>query len=318
MNADDALSHVDPDLRGVLESLPDLAGLSDATLAAVRVALAGVPAVLGPAPSGLVASRVTIKRHGAPPLSALLYEPPATAATPRPGLLDLHGGGYVAGTAQREDAAMREACIALGCLVLVLDYRLAPECPYPAALDDAMAALDWLHAQAASLRIDASRIGVRGVSAGGGLAFALALRNRDENRPPLRFLQLLYPMLDDRTTEHAVCGQHVWTASANRYGWNALLRGQDREHPSPYAVPGRARDLSRLPPVFIGVGSIDLFIAENLILAQRLIDEGVAVELHVYPGAYHGFSLVTPARCAQALVRDGTAWLRRAMHEDAW
>jgi triacylglycerol lipase len=121
-------------------------------------------------------------------------------------------------------------------------------------------------------------------------------------------------MLDDRTAEHPFTGKYVWPASSNRFGWDAFLRGQDRANPSVYAVPGRAQNLAGLPPVFLAVGSIDLFAGENLSLATRLIDAGVAVELHMYPGAYHGFVLVADSCAAKAFEGDSIAALRRVMH----
>lgn len=315
MSATEDLSRVDPDLRAMVSLLPDLSTLSDATLPGVRAAVAGADVALGTDAAGVTVTRVGIPGlRGAPPVSALLYEPPAQDAL-RPGLLDLHGGGYVSGTAQREDGTLRLLARVLGIVGLAPDYRLAPEAPFPAGLDDSAASLAWLHANAASLRLDPARIGVRGVSAGGGLAAGLALRTRDERGPAISHLHLLFPMLDDRTGEHAYNGRYVWTASANRYGWSALLAGHHRATPSPYAVPGRAAELSRLPPTFMALGALDLFAAENLDFGRRLIDAGVALEMHVYPGAYHAFPLVAAARCSKALVRDEIDALRRALCE---
>lgn len=315
MSAVDDLSRVDPDLRAVVALLPDLSGISEATLPTVRAAVAGAAPLLGTDDAGVAVRRVEIPGlNGAPPISALLYEPPAgIARRHHPVLLDLHGGGYIAGTAQREDGMLRMLARTLGIVGLAPDYRLAPEHPYPAALDDSAASLAWLRAQASALSLDASRIAVRGVSAGGGLAAALALRNRDEGAGPIAHLHLLFPMLDDRTAEHAFNGRYVWTPSANRYGWASLLAGHDRGTPSPYAVPGRASDVSRLPPTFLGLGALDLFASENLHFGTRLIDAGVALEMHVYPGAYHAFNLVADARCSKALLRDEIDALRRAL-----
>lgn len=318
MSPIEALSHVDPDLRQALASMPELVALSDDSLPGVRAALEGLPAKLGTDEQGVRVRRIEIPVAGAPLLSALLYEPPSGAPGPHAALLNFHGGGFVAGTAQREDATMRKTCAALGCVAVVPDYRLAPEHPYPAALDDAHAALNWLAAQSKALNVDPARLALRGVSAGGGLATGLALRHRDEGGAPLRGLQLLYPMLDDRTGEHPVCGREIWTPSANRFGWDSLLRGQNRDDPPAYAAVARAITVAGLPPSFLAVGSIDLFATENLVFAQRLIDAGVPLEMHVYPGAFHGFTLLAHARCAQALARDGLAWLDRVMNEEPW
>jgi triacylglycerol lipase len=298
-----------------LGKLPDLDRLSEQRLPEVRALLQGEPARLGD-DDGVAVSRVLVPRGlGNTGVPALLYQPKAAAGERRPALLNIHGGGYVAGSAQREDAAMRELARNLACVVLAPDYRLAPESPFPAALDDCDAALTWLHREAAALSIDEQRVTVRGASAGGGIALGLALLARDRKNPPISFLLLVYPMLDDRTGEHPFTGKYVWPAASNRFGWDALLRGQDRVNPSVYAVPGRAQNLAGLPPVFLAVGSIDLFAGENLSLATRLIDAGVAVELHMYPGAYHGFVLVADSRAAKAFQGDSIAALRRVMHD---
>ena len=301
---------VDPDLIPALALVPDLDRLSDATLPAIREAL-GAPAPALGDDGTVTVHRVEITSHG----GALVYAPSAAATTPRPALLNIHGGGFVAGSIAREDAVMRELARELDCVVVSAEYRFAPEHPFPAALEDCHAALCWIDRQADALGIDRARIGVRGVSAGGGIALGLGLYARDRASVPLSFLHLVYPMLDDRTGAHPHAGKHVWTAAANRYGWNAVLKGQDRDAPSPYAVPGRATDLEGLPPVYLAVGSIDLFVGENLALARRLIDAGVQTELHLYPGAYHGFVQIAGTRPAEAFRRDSHAALRRAMYD---
>ena len=305
------MSHlVDPDLVPALALVPDLDSLSDATLPAIRASLIAPPVALGS--DGIVTvTRVEISDHA----GALVYTPDKPRAGPRPALLNIHGGGFVAGSITREDATMRELATRLDCVVVSAEYRLAPEHPYPAALDDCHAALLWIMREADALKIDPACVGVRGVSAGGGIALGLGLCARDRKSAPIAFLHLVYPMLDDRTGAHPFTGRHVWTAAANRYGWDAILNGQDRANPSPYAVPARAGDLAGLPPVFLAVGSIDLFAGEDLALASRLIDAGVPVELHLYPGAYHGFIQVTGTRPAAAFARDSLAALDRAMND---
>lgn len=311
--SDKDFSAVDPELVAALAALPDLGDLCDDSLAEVREAVKGLPVVLGD-DGAVTVRRVTIPQSdGAGSGGGLLYMPTAPAAGPRPALLNMHGGGYVAGSVAREDATMRQIVADFGCVALSVEYRLAPEFPYPAALTDCHEALAWLDREAEDLGIDRGRIGVRGVSAGGGLATALALYARDKGGASIAFLHLVYPMLDDRTGAHPVGGKFVWTADSNRYGWDALLRGQDRARPSPYAVPGRCDDVAGLPPVFIAVGGIDLFVGENIAFAGRLIDAGIATELHVYPGAYHGFAGVVGSGVGQAYARDSMDALRRAM-----
>lgn len=298
--------------------MPPLAELSPQTLGSVRKVLAGIPAPLGLDDDGIEVQELVIPVQEGPELRALLYLPPERGSVRTSAILNLHGGGFVAGTAQREDAASRQMSRYLGCVVLVPDYRLAPEWPYPAALDDASAALCWLREQAPSLGVDPARIALRGVSAGGGLAAGLALRCRDRRSPRLRGLSLVFPMLDDRTRAHEHCGRWVWTASANRFAWNAYLKDLDPGAVPDCAAPARARNLSGLPPTFLACGSIDLFAAENLAFAARLLEAGNTLEMHLYPGAYHGFPLVPQARCSQALVRDSLNWMSRQLNDEPW
>lgn len=302
---------VDPELRAALALLPDLSGLSHLTLGEVRARLAGAP----PRPSSdkLEVEEIRITAAaGQSDVGGLLYRP--TGAGTRPAILNLHGGGFVAGDARREDESMRKLALALDAVILSLDYRLAPETPFPGALDDGYAALGWLHDHSDRLEIDPSRIALRGVSAGGGIAAGLALLARDRGGPGIAFMLLIYPMLDDRTGPHAFAGRYVWPIEANRFGWDCYLgdaAGTDAV--SYYAAPARAQDLAGMPASFIAIGAIDLFIDEDLRFAQALIGAGVVTELHVYPGAYHGFPLITGAGVAARLERDASEALSRAL-----
>lgn len=303
---------VDPELAAVLDAMPSLDGLSNATLADLRLALSAHVSVM-PDSCDLAVERVKIPADGdRRDIDAILYRP---AGSKRPGaaLLNLHGGGYVMGSADREDAAMRSLATDTDCTILSINYRLAPETPYPGPLDDCWAALQWLHEKAPELGIAADRIGVRGVSAGGGLAAALSLRARDAQSYPVAFAMLIYPMLDDRTEPQPNTDHFVWTADANRFAWKAYL-GKHSASPPQYAAPARAPDLAGLPPTFIATGSIDLFASENLEWARRLIEVGVPVELHVYPGAYHGFPIVAESNVAQRFERDCRSAIARALH----
>lgn len=305
----DSFALVDPDLIPALANLPDLASLSDYTLPTVRMAMAG--ADLAPAPEGLDITRVLISARGeAPDIPALLYKP--TTSGLHGALLYLHGGGFVSGSAQRDDPAVRDLALSLGIVVLSVDYRLAPETSFPGALEDANDALAWLHENAGTLAIDRARIAVRGNSAGGGLAASLALRARDFAHYPIAYLQLVYPMLDDRTQPHAVAGRHVWTAASNTYGWSAYLGSHDPA--VGHAAPARSLDLSGLPPTWIGCGALDLFIDENLSFAQRLLQDGTPIEFHIYPGAYHGFNLIAGAAVSKRFERDLRTALQRAIN----
>ena len=303
----DPLDRVDPELRRVIPLLPDFGTVDHATLPEFRALLTGEPVEPG-VYGGVRVERITVP--GAPPVPALLYRPVGDTG-PRPALLNIHGGGYICGNIDREHGDMLALAELLGCVILSVGYRLAPEHPWPAPSDDCLAGLAWLHASAADLGIDRARIAVRGVSAGGGLAAGLGLRARGNPELAIAYMMLVYPMLDDRTAGTPSTGHYVWPLAANRFGWASLL-GELAADPPAEAVPARAADLTGFPPTFLAVGDIDLFAGENLAFAQALLAAGVPTELHLYPGAYHGFVLVTAAGCAQAFARDANGALARA------
>jgi len=226
---------------------------------------------------------------GAPPVRVRLYRP--THASSTPALLWLHGGGYLIGRPEQDDHLCLEFVQRLGVTVASVDYRLAPEHPFPAALDDAHATLAWLARPGGG--VDVGRIAVGGASAGGGLAAALAQRANDDGGPRLAFQLLVYPMLDDRTVvreDAAPAGLRLWTPGSNRLGWTAYLGTEPGAATVPaYAAPARRGDLRGLPPAWIGVGTSDLFHDENVTYARRLAEAGVPVTLDVVDGAFHGF-----------------------------
>jgi acetyl esterase/lipase len=234
---------------------------------------------------------------------------PAGVNQPAPALLWIHGGGYVMGTAQHEDIPCRRFARTLGITVAAVEYRLAPEHPYPAPLEDCYSALIWL---ARLPSVDPTQIAIGGVSAGGGLAAALAFLARDRSEA-LSVLQVLsQPMLDDRTTstDRDRPGHRLWNAASNRFGWQSYLCNADPE----VAVPARRTDLAGLPPAWIGVGTADLFHDEDLAYAERLRAAGVPCEVHVAPGAFHVFDALTPkASVSKHFSGSQTASLRRAL-----
>jgi acetyl esterase/lipase/sterol desaturase/sphingolipid hydroxylase (fatty acid hydroxylase superfamily) len=227
----------------------------------------------------------------------LVFEPDGRRA-PSGALLWVHGGGLVLGAPEVDNRFLSGVASALGILVVGVDYRLAPEHPFPAALDDCATALAWLHDNAAALGVDPQRIAIGGGSAGGGLAASLAQRTLDEGGPPICFQALLYPMLDDRTaarTDDAARSAMVWTNVSNRFGWHSYLGTEPGAADVPaFASAARREDLTGLPPAWIGVGDADLFHDENLAYADRLRAAGVEVELEVVPGMYHGADDVRP------------------------
>src|SRR5712692_10051610 len=238
--------------------------------------------------------------EGAPDVFVRIYQPTDRPDT-LPALLWIHGGGYVLGSVASNDLVARHLAKVGQCVVASVEYRLAPEYPFPAPVEDCYAALKWLAAQSAELGVNTSRIAIGGASAGGGLAAGLALLTRDRAEVEVAFQLLIYPMIDDRNIAPAsetVPDTFVWTRENNRMGWRAYL---DREpggaDVSPYAAAARAPDLTGLPPAYIPVGDLDLFLDENMTYAQRLLAAGVPTELHVYPGAFHGFNGFVP--CAE-------------------
>lgn len=272
-----------PDLRRVARWLPR-AAVSQRTLRPIRL--------LSELPAKRATKSVEVRPVAA--VSVRLHRP-APATNPRPALLWIHGGGYVMGTAAQDDAVCRRFADELGILVAAVAYRLAPEHPFPVPLHDCHDALVWLAHQP---EVDATRIAVGGASAGGGLAAALAVLAHERGEVPLAFQLLAYPMLDDRTATRLDVDEsnfRLWNNKANRFGWQAYLG-----HPpgsgevSGLAAPARCEDLSRVPPAWIGVGTLDLLYEEGLAYANRLRAAGVACAVDVVDGAFHGFDLVQP------------------------
>ncbi len=238
----------------------------------------------------------------------------------KPAVLHIHGGGYVMLSAAAGHRALQELSTDLDCVVVTVDYRLAPETKFPGSLDDNYAALRWMNANAKELGIDVTRVAVKGESAGGGHAAALAIAVRDRGEYSFCQQVLIYPMLDDRTGSTrpvpAYIGHFVWTPEDNRFGWSSLLGVPAGSKDIPVnAVPARVSNLEGLPPAFIGVGSIDLFASEDVDYSRRLLEVGVPTELMLVPGAFHGFDLICPN--APLTVQFKQAWaqaLRRAFH----
>lgn len=219
------------------------------------------------------------------------------------------------GAADYDHAWCSAVAADLGIVVVGVDYRLAPEHPFPAALDDCLTALEWLHDNADDLAVDTRRLAVGGASAGGGLAAAVAQRAVDAGLP-VAFQLLRYPMLDDRTLARSgVRGALAWTPSSNRFGWRSYLgRRPGGDTLPPYAAAARRPDLTGLPPAWIGVGDLDLFHDEDVDYARRLRAAGVPCELLVVPGMYHGADGVRPDAPSMRDFRDSAVdALRRAL-----
>jgi acetyl esterase/lipase len=253
----------------------------------------------------------------AAPLRLRVYAPVSAEESSLPCLYWMHGGGHFLGGVEQDDALLSHIVASVGCIAVGVDYRLAPEHPYPALMDDCYAGLAWLADNARRVGVDASRIAVGGASSGGGAAAGLALLARDRGEVPVCFQLLIYPMLDDRNvtpSSMAITDSRVWNREANLMAWHLYLgdlAGSDDV--PPYAAPSRAADLAGLPPTFIGTGALDLFLDENIEYAQRLLLAQTATELHVYAGAHHAFDQWVPgAEVTRRLVRDRDDALRRA------
>lgn len=249
-----------------------------------------------PLPAGMSVQDVTVPGHQStdPDVLVRLYRPkgqkPVSGA-----LLWIHGGGMVLGEVGMNDQLCAMRAEELGCLVASVDYRLAPEHPYPAQLHDCYAALSWLAANSPDVGIDPAAIAVGGSSSGGGLATGLTMMARDQGGPAIIFQLLVYPMLDHRNqtrTSGLVQDTRVWNQAANVAAWAAYL-GQTTDV-SPYAAPAIAEvgDLIGLPPAYINVGEFDIFVDENVSYAQALMSAGVSTELHVYRGAFHASDML--------------------------
>jgi acetyl esterase/lipase len=284
----DALPAVAPELRSPLLPFTSLP-FTDGKLGLVRLLLR-IPTRPGPGVT-------TVKRHVAQPSVPVLIFTPDHRSASHPGVLWIHGGGYVVGSPEFEALGSGRLARELGAVVVSPDYRLAPEDPFPAGLDDCMAVLRWMRANADELGFDANRIAVVGASAGGGMAAAVAQRSHDEGIP-LRAQALAYPMLDDRSTlqsDHAGRGHFAWTPASNLFGWTSYLGRPPRMADAPdYAAPARRTDLTGLPPAWVGVGDLDVFHDENVAYAERLRECGVPCELVTVPGMYHGADAVRP------------------------
>ena len=308
------LAFVDPALRDAVAG-PAPPDLTPQSLPVWRAASVAAPRRRLPPPAPQPALLRIPGPRGAPAVRIILIDP--GGAGRRAAYLYIHGGGFVLGTVRDDVATLQKVARDHGCLVVSVDYRLAPETRFPGALEESYAALKWLHGNAEALRVDARRIVVGGASAGGGHAAALAIAARDRGETPIAFQLLIYPMLDDRTltrSSQSIICRKVWNRVANTAAWNAYLgAGHETQDVSPYGAPARAPCQRGLPPAFIAVGALDVLLDEDVIYAQRLRAAEVPTELHVYPGAAHAFDVHAPdAALSRRLADDRKHALRRA------
>jgi acetyl esterase/lipase len=319
-------SNIDPELAAGLEALPPsrrpraLIDFDDLPATRARLDATTLDARQRDPPRDdriMTEERRVPGPEGASDVRLRLYRPVGGTGK-LPGLYWIHGGGMVTGRIEDEDARVEAFVYQVGCVAVSVDYRLAPEHPHPAPVEDCYAGLAWTAEHAKELGIDPALLAVGGASAGGGLAAATVLLARDRGTPAIAFQLLICPMLDDRNitpSSHEITDIGVWDRDMNISGWTALLgdrRGTDEV--SPYAAPARMSDLTGLPATFIDVGALEVFRDEDVDYALRLMRAGVPTELHVYAGAYHGWDGFAPtARVSQAAAAARIAALRRAL-----
>jgi acetyl esterase/lipase len=314
----DPLPFVHPELRAGVVPLMQMFGAMTLEKGNLKVIREGAAIFTRPPlPEPVYTKQMIAGRIGDPDVPIYIINAGQRAAS-RPAILSIHGGGYIRGTALSELSNVQAIAKELDVVIVSVDYRLAPECVFPGPLEDCYAGLKWLYANAASLGVDPNRIAVMGASAGGGLAAILAIAARNRGEVPLIFQALTYPMLDDRTgsivQKPPQQGAILWTPASNQFGWSSLLGvpAGSRKVPAG-SVPAREANLSGLPPTFIGVGSIDLFVDEDIAYAKRLVDAGIQTELVVMPGGFHGFDMFTDAPVVQRYQAHYISALRRGL-----
>jgi acetyl esterase/lipase len=290
---------IDPELQSFIELLPavdldDLEGARARTLDLVRTINESVDV------TGVVTTDHLVPGSGGgPDVLVRVYAPDGPPpAGGRPGLLDIHGGGFTSGSIEMEHGFCASVVRRLGIVAATVEYRLAPEHPFPAGIEDCYAALRWLHDAADQIGIDRNRLAVGGQSAGGGLAAGTALVARDRGGPPLCFQFLGIPELDhrlDTASMQSFTDTPLWSRPQAIVSWQRYLGPDHDGEVSPYASPAIAPDLTRLPPAYVTTMEFDPLRDEGILYALRLMEAGVQVELHSYPGTFHGSSLVTSA-----------------------
>lgn len=290
---------IDPQLLPALDLLPPLE-ITRENIAQLRRQLAELlPPVSVP---DLLHDEVAIPTPGGD-LDIHVYR--ASETSGQAAVLWIHGGGYLLGSA--EDGMAQQIAQRSDCTVFSVEYRLAPEHPFPSGPNDCYAALRWIMSGESGYDIDASRVAIGGASAGGGMSAGVALMNRDLENFPLKLQLLLYPMIDNlhATASGSITNHPVWNQSTSLNAWEMYLDGEPGKDASPYAAASRAENLEGLPPAYVCVGTEDLFCDENIEYARRLNEAGVATELAVLPGLYHGADGLVPDAAVSKRMREG-------------
>ncbi|KRO96678.1 MAG: hypothetical protein ABS24_07560 [SAR92 bacterium BACL26 MAG-121220-bin70] len=293
---------LDQELAAALEAIPEIdiwANLALTRELSLQRSKA-IAAILPPL-SNVTSMDYKVPQIDAQAIPVRVYRP-GNQTEELPVLLWIHGGGFCFGSMEGDDYWVRRMTDSVGCVVVSVDYRLAPEYPFPAPLNDCYAALLWVANNSKLLSVDRSRIGVGGISAGGGLAAALALMARDKVEVPVIFQALLCPMIDNTSTSdssYSITDKRIWNRNSNLQGWMHYLARSDSSErqafpASKYAAPTHASDLHGLPSAYIGVGSVDLFVDENRDYSERLNAAGVTSQLKVFNGGFHAFEFYVP------------------------
>jgi acetyl esterase len=306
---------LDPELASFVSMLPVLNFAEVATARATLAQGAGARETTDQSPSEpfVVSDRRIPGPPGAPEVPVRIYRPRGDGT--RPALVYYHGGAFVLGQVELFDALCGAYAANADLVVVSVDYRLAPEHPFPAGVEDCYAALEWTAAAATELAVDPTALAVGGLSAGGALAAAVALMARDRDGPPIAFQLLVNAVLDDRletASVQAFTDTPMWNSHDVSVMWDLYL-GPERRHVSPYAAPARATDLSELPPAYVLTSQFDPLRDEGIAYALRMLQAGVPVELHNVVGAFHGFD-VFPTAISRAAAAEQHAALRRALH----
>ena len=310
----------DPELVPLIDLLPAPSLQSADDLTASRNAILDM---VGPMNAGVDVSGLRVTDHhvpgpeGAPDVLVRVYAPEGPApAGGRPALLDIHGGGFVVGSIEMQHGMCAPIAKELDAVVATVEYRLAPEHPFPAPVEDCYAALVWLHASAGELGIDPARIAVGGQSAGGGLTAGTVLLARDRGGPAVCFQFLGIPELDHRLetpSMQAFTDTPLWNRPSAIKSWEMYLGADHTGEVSPYASPAIAADVSGLPPTYISTMEFDPLRDEGIHYALRLLEAGVSVELHSYPGTFHGSALVQTAAVSRRANEEMVTALRRGL-----
>jgi acetyl esterase len=306
--------NIDPELREMAELLKGRqAAGGEVDIAAARQGLLAMVGQPAPDPRVEVTERTVEGPPGAPDVRVVTFSARGHD-DPCAGVIYLHGGGFMVGAPETEWGVAVAAAVAVSGIVVSVDYRLAPENPYPAAVEDSYAALTWMALHSEELGIDPERIAVAGISAGGTLAAALTLMARDRGGPHIAYQHLVIPAFDDRLETPSMrtfTETPMWTRGLAEISWRRYL-GDRRDVPA-YAAPARATDFHGLPPAYIAVSEFDPLRDEGIDYARSLLNAGVSVELHVFPGTFHGSTIVADAAISKRQTEEAAVVLRRAL-----